>query len=52
MTTAGKQVVFMVGNSRGAKHGDRRTVDTATAEKLVANGLARLPDSKAAETAS
>lgn len=52
MTASDKQVVFMVGKSRGAKHNDRRTVDKATAEKLVANGLARLPDSKAAEPES
>lgn len=50
--SAKKQVVFMVGNSRGAKHGDRRTVDAATAEKLVRNGLARYPASKADEPKS
>jgi hypothetical protein len=49
---AKRQVVFMVGNSRGAKHGDRRSVDPVTAEKLVRNGLARYPDSKAAEPES
>lgn len=41
-----KQVVFMVGNSRGAKDGDKRTVDPETAEHLVSNGLARYPASK------
>lgn len=45
--SAKKQVVFMVGQSRGAEHGDRRSVDAETAEKLVANGLATLPASKA-----
>lgn len=45
--SADKQVVFLVGKSRGAEDGDRRTVDKATAEKLVANGLARYPESKA-----
>lgn len=40
------QVVFMVGNSRGAKHGDRRTVDEATAKRLVEAGVARYPESK------
>ena len=43
------QVVFMVGKSRGAEHGDRRSVDPATAEKLVRNGLARYPESKAGD---
>lgn len=41
-----KQVVFLVGASRGAKDGDRREVDPATAERLVASGLARYPKSK------
>ena len=41
-----KQVVFLVGNSRGAKHGDRRTVDPERAEAMVAAGLARYPASK------
>jgi len=41
-----KQVVFLVGPSRGAKDGDRRTVDTETADALVSAGLARYPDSK------
>lgn len=45
--SAGKQVVFLIGKSRGAEHDDRRSVDTATAEKLVRNGLARYPESKA-----
>jgi hypothetical protein len=35
--------VVMVGNSRGAKHGDERTVDQETADRLVSAGLARLP---------
>lgn len=42
----GKVTVFMVGNSRGNKHGQRRQVDQATADQLVANGLAKLPASK------
>ena len=40
------QVVFMVGNSRGAKSGDRRTVTKEQAADLVARGLARYPASK------
>ena len=40
------QVVFMVGDSRGAKDGDRRTVAPEVAEALVANGLARYPANK------
>lgn len=42
-----KQVVFLVGNSRGAKHGDRRSVSPERAEELVRNGLARYPANKA-----
>ena len=42
-----KQVVFLTGKSRGAEPGDRRTVDTATAEALVRDRLARYPKSKA-----
>jgi len=41
-----KQVIFLVGKSRGAEDGDRRTVDKATAERMVADGLARYPQSK------
>lgn len=41
-----RQVIFMVGNSRGAKDGDRRSVDKALAADLVARGLARYPKSK------
>lgn len=37
------QVVFMVGNSRGAQDGDRRSFDPETAASLVENGLARYP---------
>lgn len=40
------QVVFMVGESRGAKDGDKRTVDPEVAEALVSEGLARYPASK------
>jgi hypothetical protein len=40
------QVVYLIGASRGAKDGDRRTVDSATAERLVSENLARLPKSK------
>lgn len=36
----------MVGNSRGAKDGDRREVDPAQAEALVNEGLARYPANK------
>lgn len=49
---ARKQVVFMVGNSRGAEHDARRSVDPETAEKLVRNGLARYPESKTADEKS
>jgi hypothetical protein len=41
------QVVFLVGKSRGAKHGDRRTVSPERAEELVRAGLARYPANKA-----
>jgi hypothetical protein len=41
-----KVVVFLVGNSRGHKHGDRKTVDAKRAADLVAAGLARYPASK------
>lgn len=41
-----KQVVFLVGKSRGAEHGDRRSLDAEEAEQLVSLGLARYPDSK------
>lgn len=41
-----KQVVFLIGKSRGANHGDRRTVTKAEAERLVENGLARYPKGK------
>ena len=41
-----KQVIFLIGKSRGAKAGARRTVDKATAERLVRDGLARLPKGK------
>ena len=44
--TSEKQVIFFVGNSRGAKHGDRRSVSPERAEALVAAGLARYPASK------
>ncbi len=40
------EVIFMVGNSRGAKHDDRRTVDPKRADELVKAGLARYPTSK------
>lgn len=40
------QVIFLVGPSYGGKHNDRRTVDSATAKKLVAAGVARYPDAK------
>lgn len=39
------QVVFMVGNSRGAKDGDRRSVAPELAASLVDRGLARYPAS-------
>lgn len=42
-----KQVIFLVGKSRGAKHGDRRSVDPDRARDLVDAGLARYPASKA-----
>lgn len=38
-----KQVIYLVGPSRGGKDGDRRTVDKATAERLVGSGVARYP---------
>lgn len=41
-----KQVVYMIGASRGAKDGDRRSVDKALAADLVERGLARYPKSK------
>ena len=41
-----KQVIFLVGKSRGAEPGARRTVDKATAERLVRDGLARYPKGK------
>lgn len=41
-----KRVVFLVGASHGGKNGDRRTVDPATAERLVRQGAARYPASK------
>ena len=41
------QTIFLTGKSRGAEPGDRRTVDKATAERLVRDGLARYPKSKA-----
>lgn len=41
-----KQVIYLVGPSRGAVDGDRRTVDKATADRLVRDGLARLPKGK------
>lgn len=41
-----KVVVFLTGKSRGADIGARRTVDAATAERLVRDGLARYPQSK------
>lgn len=41
-----KVTIFMVGNSRGNVDGQRRSVDQATADELVAAGLARLPASK------
>jgi hypothetical protein len=44
-----KQQIIMVGNSRGAQDGDRRTVDAKRAEDLVRAGLAKYPPtSKAA----
>lgn len=43
---AEKVTVYMVGNSRGQKHGDRRQVDAETAADLVENNLARYPASK------
>lgn len=42
----GKVTIFMVGNSRGNKDGQRRQVDQETADQLVAEGLAKLPASK------
>ncbi len=45
--SADKQVVFLIGKSRGAEDGDRRTVDKETADKLVRDGLARYPEAKA-----
>lgn len=42
-TADDRQVVFMRGNSRGARHGDRRTVTAAQAAQLVADGLATYP---------
>lgn len=44
--TPDKVVIFMVGNSRGNADGQRRTVDQETADELVYQGLARLPESK------
>jgi hypothetical protein len=41
-----KQVIFLLNKSRGAEAGARRTVDKATAERLVRDGLARYPRSK------
>ena len=49
MTDAAKsdsQVIFLVGDSRGAKDGDRRSVSPERAAELVAAGLARYPASK------
>ena len=43
---SGKVTIFLVGNSRGNKDGQRRMVDQETADRLVANGLAKLPASK------
>lgn len=42
-----KVTVYMVGNSRGQKDGDRRQFDPETAAELVENNLARYPASKA-----
>jgi len=42
----GKVVIFMAGNSRGNRDGQRRSVDQETADRLVSQGLARLPASK------
>jgi hypothetical protein len=42
-----KVTVYLVGNSRGHKDGDRRQFDAETAADLVENNLARYPDSKA-----
>lgn len=36
-----KVTVFMVGNSRGNKDGQKRVLDSAQAAELVENGLAR-----------
>jgi hypothetical protein len=41
-----KQVIFLVGASHNGKNGERRTVDAATAERLVRQGAARYPASK------
>lgn len=50
---ADKQQIILRGKSRGAEHGDRRTVDTETAERLVSEGLADYPPtSKAAKESS
>lgn len=38
-----KVTVYMIGSSWGAEDGDRRVYDEATAEDLVARGLARRP---------
>lgn len=50
MSSKKQQVVFMVGKSRGAKDGDRRTVSPERAERLVSAGRARYPKAKAAES--
>lgn len=44
--SADKVTIFLVGNSRGNKDGQRRSVDQETADQLVSQGLARLPESK------
>lgn len=45
-----KQQIIMVGKSRGATAGERRSVDSERAEELVRAGLAKYPpNSKAAE---
>ena len=41
-----KVTIFLIGKSRGAEPGARRTVDKATAERLVRDGLARYPKGK------
>ena len=47
-----KQQIIMVGDSRGAKSGEKRSVDEERAAQLVAAGLAKYPPtSKAAEKA-